>query len=188
MIIFSERKLAQKLHDGGVTRSQVFIYSIIALVWISYAYVSSLIDFFSEPALIPLRTQIIAFHAVYQSFNCLLIFYAYKINSKGDGRDFLSRFICLALPIGIKTFWIGLLFAAPFIYYQLHHFWDAHPNWMAEFDDSDAGKFKMVKEIWGTSSYIFFGVLLITLSLFWSWRLNLSFRIASGQIAADETV
>jgi hypothetical protein len=105
LILFRQRKLAQKLHEDAVTEKQQIYYLILySLVTVLYVMMSrnegrpeghyNVYDFISDGVTI--------------LYTVASILYLFSLNKKGDGRNFLVRYICLAIPITVKMFLLAL--------------------------------------------------------------------------------
>lgn len=181
MIFFSEQKLAAKLREGAITRNQTIIYMIIFVAYFAYEYFTSLYDAFTDPELIAVKSQYLAFNVFSQAVNLGVVFYAFKINSKGDARDFAVRYISLAIPIGVKAIALTVFLFLPLFFYGFSHYFSTHPDWRSELNKPGMSMFDMWRLIFGGSIWTDFIGLHIILAALWAWRLNISFKIVSGQ-------
>jgi hypothetical protein len=153
MIIFSERKLAQNLHAGTVTAKQELYY----LLLVNLFYVVTATTTFTHY----LAVEKLTLYDYLEDIATLIgeavtIVYAYFVNSKGDGQYFITRFICLTIPILIKTF----LLILPIFVIVVFAFLAANEN---------IGNL-----------FIFLGS--FVLFAFIIWRYQIGFKIASGQL------
>ena len=105
MYLWNTKALAKELKEGTLSEWDKFKYYIIGVLLYSligdlsyisntdftYTYFDILISFIS---------LFIIFLGVYKS---------YEVNNMGDGKNFLERFICLSLPVGIRILVLSVL-------------------------------------------------------------------------------
>ena len=103
MYWWNASKLADDLREGRVDEKERFKYFLGTIVlWI---WASQLIFHFGSPFKIG--------YLIASAVNLILVIVGialcYRANSRRDNKDFISRMVCLALPIGIQ---LGLIFSA----------------------------------------------------------------------------
>jgi len=106
MYLWNTNALANELKEGTLSEREKFkyyitstlLYELLILVTSFSARTFSAVEIF-----LSLLSIAILFFGTYQS---------YRVNQKGDGLNFIERFICLSLPIGIKIivwYFLGMI-------------------------------------------------------------------------------
>ena len=176
MIVFSERKLAQCLHDDAVTEKQQLYYCAILLGVVAS---NDAVGFAINDVLHAKDFAIDALHVI---ANGAMLFYAFLVNSKGDGRNVVARFICLYVPIGFKLFVLTCTLMALFFCLRFYILDPNHPGWLlSELFKSGVTDKERLEKLWDYSLHPIVGMCAVILILFWARRIKIAFKIASGQ-------
>ncbi|MEZ5919120.1 MAG: hypothetical protein R3D66_04165 [Alphaproteobacteria bacterium] len=164
MYIFRDKKLATQLHEDVVTERTQMFYLLGVILYYSFFITISVGHAINAGSPSPtLYARLI--DVVFIFSQTFIIFYTSKINRTGDGKHFLSRYICLSFPITIKVTFLMLLLGI------LAAFGD---NTDIVLDDStDFDPSKML-----TGPYALSGACLAY--LYMVWRYIAGFKIASG--------
>ena len=149
MILFNDRTLAQQLHSEVVTERQQLTYLAIIMGILALS-----------PMVATTAAPNVIFGVVGVLENVGIVFYAYRVNSRGDGHHFISRFICLAIPIAVKLMVVWVLLNLPLALFHIL----AHST-----------------QLWDHSAQLIFWCNLMILTALWLRRITIDFRIASGQ-------
>lgn len=176
MIFWSEKKLAVKLRDDMVSAKEQLVYLALGNLIIAY-FISCL---YGKEVF---RSDIYGhiYHAILVITAVILPIVIFKINNKGDGKDFLMRYICLNLPITIKLFLLQLL-TASFTYYLDNP--DLYRTVSrAAINHSFANTIDTTKNLMKIGPYTIAANIFINLVLFWKYAV--AFKIASGQTARE---
>lgn len=127
MIFFKYKTLAKMLHNNEVTQKQQMIYLLLITILYTINSTSLLGDYFyNNAAELNLYDYIIDATAVF--FVILITILAYIQNSKGDNKHYISRSICLTLPVLMLTFPIAFLFGIPAGLLDSIVFYNLEPN------------------------------------------------------------
>lgn len=162
MYFWRDKKLAHDLHKGFVSEKQQMVYLLIGCLF--YALFMAFIG------LVQIPVEITFFDYINQIVmlvgTILPVLIAFKINQSGDKKDFIARYICLGLPIGIKSSFITLLpfIIDPFLFPSSA---ESYLDDTIKIDFEHAAKVAFVS---GIITYVYV-----------IWRYTVSFKIASGQ-------
>lgn len=105
MYFWKAHCLAAELKDGRVSQRTQLRYFLAALVIQCLVGRSSILRSLTSPvaAVVPLVTLVISVAGLIRCF---------RINSRGDNRDFVPRMLCLGLPTLLRTYALYALIAA----------------------------------------------------------------------------
>ena len=113
MYFWNYKLLAQKLHHNQLTEKDKFKYLFVGMaITLGYMFILSqgyTADTLPDNLYLSSAWRFIIFCAV--EFLILILFYHY--NQKGDGKNFIERYIVLSFPIMIKTGIMMILTAFP---------------------------------------------------------------------------
>lgn len=98
MYLWNSGKLVNDLRDNAVSEKEKLKY---VLFWVVATMIVSdpLLHFDYEYVL---NDAILS--AVMLIVSIAGTIYCYKVNKNGDNKDFLTRYICLSIPVGIRAF------------------------------------------------------------------------------------
>ncbi len=95
MYFWKVDKLTDSLIDNSLTERDKNRYSLLYLIYVS-VFTSTIVSGRSS-------TPVLALSGIELLVILLGIIICYYQNNKGDGRDFLIRYICLSVPITIRV-------------------------------------------------------------------------------------
>jgi hypothetical protein len=104
MYIWNVKALAQDLKAGQVSQKEKMKYFLVTII------VQMLMT--SMPAQPSLQYGDFIRTVIFSIITAIGIVVCYKANSRGDDKEFVERFICLSLPIGVRIsllLFIGLI-------------------------------------------------------------------------------
>ena len=163
MYFFKDDQLAEDLKANIVTEREQMIYLLCLWVFMALFTSYSLSVFIYSSADPEALTMFdYAIDVVLMFLSVVSVLGAFFINQKGDATDFLSRFLCLSFPIGIKVFIITLLAGSVAIYLD-------DPTFLASDVETEpaAGIYSVLS--------------IVLVSVYTIWRYITCFKIASGQ-------
>lgn len=98
IIFWNYLKLAQKLRDDELTPTSKFYYIFCSAIFTVFIIeCSSLYQDTEDTNIINVLNVIIS--VLFTGFTC---FMGYQINTQGDNKNFIERYICLYLPITVR--------------------------------------------------------------------------------------
>ncbi len=176
MYFWRDKKLAHDLHKGFVSEKQQMLYLLFTTILMS-VFLTATFGYNIWSTRPPLTLHDYAADIVYLAISFLIIFMSFKINNTGDGKDFLIRYICLGLPITIKSILIGLIFGMFGGALDIHLYISANPDLMPESATQEDynSLFENIPSNMGIVLAMTFMMIYIL------WRYIVSFKIASGQ-------
>lgn len=95
MIFWNVSKLAEQLRNGELSSKQKMRYLLLVFVFLGitpYAYLGE-----SYNAAYGLEVLVILFTSIWG------ILYCHEANEEGDGKNFIERFICIGVPVGVRV-------------------------------------------------------------------------------------
>jgi hypothetical protein len=171
MIFFNDKKLAIALRDGTVTERQRlfylvitnFLYSLCATCTVGHYIWRQDLNFYNYLN-----------DAISLTFVIFIVMYAFSINKAGDSRDFTSRYICITVPIGVKTMILSFVIGIPACLFTNRDQLPSLAGHKAALAGSIATPVHFVAGWPDTTA------LLLVFLYFWN-RIRVSFKIVSGQ-------
>jgi hypothetical protein len=106
MQLFNVRRLAKRLSTGQVGPREQMHYLLVFTLINAFAGTSIFSHYLAPKAITPLT---IALDVLTLFFEGLIVVVAYRINNRGDGRDFIMRFLCISVPLLIRTIFISFV-------------------------------------------------------------------------------
>ena len=99
MILFSETKLAEDLRIGAVTEKEQVFYLLLVNLFIAVWTTNAVSHLFYDPGIniFDHLSDVVDLIAT-----ASMIIFSNLVNSRGNNRDFIARYVCLSVPIGIK--------------------------------------------------------------------------------------
>ena len=107
MILFNHIKLAKALRKGEVTETGRFLYFFVIFLLVNVMTMLSLTGWANEGRSVNQLDVVI--DVVNISILLIGTLIAFRVNATGDHRDFIARFICLSVPIGIQTIIVAFI-------------------------------------------------------------------------------
>ncbi len=177
MFFFSEKKLARKLHEGQVTEKEQMIY----LLCLALFYALLLTSVFYPEASSAITTTIYDYllDFVGIAFTAIAIIYSSFINKSGDNKAFVSRYICISIPLTIK--FVILLWFANVISTSLDsEYFKAGLDLIDPALLTEEQHLDQISQFLKTGPFAFASIIIIYLWLI--WRYKGAFEIASGRV------
>ncbi|PCK00312.1 MAG: hypothetical protein COA45_00585 [Zetaproteobacteria bacterium] len=171
MYFFRDKKLAKDLRNNAVTEKQTVFYFLVMSLFSTVA-ASGIVSFYMWSSRQYLTTVDYTYDAFVVIFLILSLTACYKINSKGNNTNFITRYICLSLPITSKTILFSILLVIPAFSYSLM----TGPS-LEELEAMDPN---IQIEMSAAAELLFIGSQALTY-LYAYWRYVTCFKIASGQ-------
>ncbi|MGM0497921.1 MAG: hypothetical protein ACQESJ_08390 [Bacteroidota bacterium] len=111
--LFSSKKLIQDFKKKSITQKDTMKYLIVVLLWSLLA--SFCFEYPQEYISGEVVQSELSSKAYFIRLGVLLLIHIFGVyicfweNSRGDGENFIERFICLSVPIGIKILFFILI-------------------------------------------------------------------------------
>jgi hypothetical protein len=107
MIWFDIKKIEKNLVDGNVSDKESMNYLLVILIFSAVGHFISANNFENKWLML---IEVIVFISIL----VILLRTAFNINTNGDGKDFLKRYIALSLVVKIRLI-VFTFFAVPFV-------------------------------------------------------------------------
>lgn len=159
MYFFRDKKLAEALKVDAVGQKEQMQYFLIVSLCFSLLMTTFMYEALYDSGANAYDYMIDVMSLLFTVIHILI---AYRINEKGDGENFLSRYICLSLPVGVQTFLVAIILGVV----------------AAIFDEADSSVVYEEEEIQTTMSLVIVTMLTYCYPV---WRYITDFKIASGQ-------
>lgn len=180
MYFWNDKKLAHDLHKGFVSEKQQMLYLLFVSILMSI-FLTSTVGYNIWSVHAPLTLHDYASDIVYLAISILIILVSFKINNKGDGKDFLLRYICLSLPISIKSILVGLILGVLGFMLDVQLYISANPDIMPSSPTQEDYDYFFENGIDQVTSNMGILLTMIGIMLYILWRFTVCFKIASGQ-------
>ena len=169
MYFWRDKKLAHDLHKGFVSEKQQMLYLL------GITILMSLCTFMAYLPADEVQTTVYdyAISLFYLAFSIAYIFTTFKINSKNDNKDYISRFTCLSFPVSVKSSIIG------FILMVCGVLIDIFIHFQANVDTYSQTEIDNLIDSAPSGPGLLLGMILTLLYVL--WRYTICFKIASGQ-------
>ncbi|PCI01001.1 MAG: hypothetical protein COB76_02355 [Alphaproteobacteria bacterium] len=123
MIFFKYKTLAERLHNNEVSEKQQMIYLWLNSVLWALAYTASAgYSIWGDSAPLNIFDYLTDILMLITVSTCIIL--PYKINSKNDGKNFISRYVCLSFPITFLTFICMVILAILTVVFEFYFFGD----------------------------------------------------------------
>lgn len=181
MIFFSEKKLARKLHEGQVTEKEQMIYlSLYVMTCVFFTTMSVNHATYHNTTI---NAYSYLFDFVTLTFTFGTIFYCSFLNRQGDGKNLITRYICVSVPLVIK--FTPLLIIMAGIGSSLDNFLDitSHIGKPVDVENQqEVDAYTKQLESMMQEEGPFLVLLYALFSSFLMWRYGVAFKIASGKV------
>ena len=107
MYFWNVKALVKSLKDNSITEFEKMLYLLAYGLLFSFL---SIISTLMPETTTPQFYDDWILDVIFLIINAFGILYLYNINSKGDNKDFITRYICLGLPVTIRYF----IFSIPY--------------------------------------------------------------------------
>lgn len=111
MNFFRDKELAQRFAADNVSEREIFYYFLISSLLFYSLTTTTIIS------LVEIKATFLdhIFDAVTLVIALIGMIGIFRINSKGDNKNFVSRFISLSFPIGVKCFILMIILFVPIV-------------------------------------------------------------------------
>ena len=107
MILWNTKELSNQLRSGAVTEKEKMKYFLITTLMTTFVVAGMT----KEPDLL------LPLHYGFMGLNLLItatgVWWAFHVNSMGDGKHFLDRIVCISLPIVLRVIALSLAVTIP---------------------------------------------------------------------------
>ena len=177
MYFWKDKELAKRLHENAVSQKEQMKYFLIFSV-LSTLLTTAIFNFNIWHAAEQLTISDYATDITMIAFAFASVLICYRVNAHGDNADFIARWICLSLPVSIRTLAVG--FCLMIIALIITGLYDADisPS-LEELKAMTEEEINQI-EFSAVSDFILFLVIPLSL-LYFLRRISTAFKIASGQ-------
>ena len=167
--ILKDKKLARKLKNGEVSEKEGLAYVVLN----GFFYFLLVTDYFKTNETLDYYKSI---YFVFFDITLFILmpFFCFYINQRGDNKDFIKRYVCLSLPVGLLTLLISFIPIHVAYFFENYDYILSYMSLTAKMPTNEIPLFYMPEiGLWSL------GVLILTY-IFVGWRYWVTFQIASG--------